>query len=408
MKTVVFKQILAEGIEQIYHNRLRSFLTVLGIILGVSSLIVMFSIINAGKKRSMDWMKRWINKVSVNYRPLSRMSKEEKTHSKIFGITYFDYEALKASGIKDIYDITPVQSSWDKVKYGDSEIETQITGSINAYLTDEEFELAQGRCFTSDDHEYAEKVCLIGHTILQKVFKSQYPVDKYLKIGSENYRVIGVLKEYIVPGRGNQRWGEWRNSRVVIPIQTMMYRVKGDKVIELSYRIKEISDSETINENVKEILLRRRGYEDFTLDSNTQNILEFQKTQNMWNAILALIAIVSLVVSGIGITNIMLATMKDRIKEIGLKKSLGATSGNIKLQFLMESSLLSLMGGLAGVLIGSVFSFFAQKSIDMEVAVNIPIILLALLFAIAVGVISGFYPAVKASNIVPVEALRYE
>ena len=409
MKLSLFGEIIKEGLDQIYVNRMRSFLTVLGIILGVSSLIVMFSLINAGKQRSLRWMSRWINKITVSYMPPSRMQKEEKLHSKEFGISYYDYLAIKDADIKGIKDLNPTQNTYTTVNTKLDKQETRVVGATNTYLNDENYELNTGRYFISDDELFAERSVIIGSEIAKNFFKdSNNCVGKFIKISGKNFRVIGVLKAVEGWGKRKNRWTRWINSVLIIPLNTMMLRLNGNKRISLSYRIDSVDEMTILNEKVKKVLLTRRGVEDFSLENRGQDIQEYQKNQAMWNFILAIIAMISLIVGGIGITNIMLATIKERIREIGLKKAIGATANNIKFQFVIESTILALLGGIVGVILGIGFSTFSQFILGLEGNLNLFIIGISLIFSLLVGFISGLYPAIKAGNIPPIDALRYQ
>ncbi len=409
MKLTLFGEIVKEGLDQIYINRMRSFLTVLGIILGVSSLIVMFSLINAGKQRSLRWMSRWINKVTVSYMPPSRMQKSEKLHSKEFGISYYDYLALKKAHIPGLKELNPTQTTYTQVNTKLNKQETRVVGGTNIYLNDGDYELDKGRYFIDDDETFVDRSVIIGSEIAKNFFRNPNNcVGKFIKISGKNFKVIGVLKK--VPGWGKRknRWTRWINSILVVPLKTMMLRLNGNKKISLSYRVDSVNNMEAINVKVKKAIIARRGVEDFSLENRGEDIQEFQKNQNMWNFILAIIAMISLIVGGIGITNIMLATIKERIREIGLKKAIGATANNIKFQFITESTILALLGGIIGVILGIAFSSLSQMILGLQGNLNLFIILVSLIFSLLVGLISGFYPAVKAGNIPPIDALRYE
>ncbi|MCK4644278.1 ABC transporter permease [bacterium] len=408
MKLSLIGEIVYEGIDQIIANKVRSMLTLLGIILGVTSLIVMFSLLKAASERNEQWTKRWVNKVNVSYLPPYRASKDQKIRSKEFGIQYSDYLALKDADIEGINQISATQQGWYHIKSKENSSEIRVQGADNNYLLDEDYKLLQGRQFLSDDEYYAEKVCIIGSSVARDFFKGN-ALDKIIKINNRGFRIIGVLEEIKGSGR-HSRWAEWRNNILVVPLRTMMLRLKGEKSVSLSYRLDDPGKSEEVNEAAKAVIYRRRGTEDFSLESRAENIIEFQKMQAMWGMVLGLISVISLIVGGIGITNIMLATIKDRIKEIGLKKSIGATSTDVKVQFLIEATLLSLFGGILGTLTGVLLSTSAVSAMDFGVKsrVHPQIILIGLLFALVVGLLSGLYPAIKASRVSPIEALRYE
>lgn len=383
--------IVKMAFQSILSNKLRTFLTMLGIIIGVFSVIVLVSIgqgATAGVTNSISSMGSNIISVSVTDRRKN--------------IKYDDiYELEKLDGVKNV---TPVYSSRATVKF---DLETadnvSIVGGNESYLNINNYEVEEGRAITPIDVDYRNAVAVIGQTTVKNLFGTENPINQVVSVKGEKYTIVGVLKSKESSITGDS------NDVIIVPVTTLMRQNKTTLLSSFTVQAKSAEDSAKATQNVKDFLLKYFGDEDsYRVFSQDQLLSVMNEATAMLTAMLGGIAGISLLVGGIGIMNIMLVTVTERTREIGIRKAIGAGRSNILIQFLIESSVISGIGGFIGVALGIIVSNILSSVLDLEISVNLAIIVGAFIFSLIVGVFFGLYPANKASKLRPVDALQYE
>ncbi len=406
-----FKSTLIMAIRSLKINRMRSMLTSLGIIIGVSAVIIMLAVGSGASKRiakdmeSMGSNLLMVRSASANSGGV-RMGLGTKP-----SLTMKDAEAI-LKNCRGILAVAPYSSGTQQLTYGNQNWSTTIGGTTGSYLFIRNYEISSGRNLAQEDIQNSAKVAIIGSTVATELFGDVDPINKTMRIGNVPFKIVGLLKT-----KGQSGMGMDQDDLVFIPITTAQKKVFGTdfpgsiKMINVKATDSEIL--ETTQEDITELLRNRHHIGKLQDDDfEIRNLAEMQETikssaQTM-SILLGAIASVSLLVGGIGIMNIMLVSVTERTKEIGIRMAIGAKASDIRIQFLIESFLLSIIGGVIGVIIGIV----GAKSIELFSSMSISIsgfsIALALGFSGAIGVLFGYYPAYKASLLNPIDALRYE
>ena len=392
-------------------NKLRSALTSLGIIIGVSAVIIMLAIGTGASKQVQA------NMESMGSNLLTIRSSSARTGGVSLGIgtcpslTLKDATAIEKM-IADIDAVAPVSNESKQVMYGNQNWQTTVYGTTPKYLYAKNYEIDLGRRFSFEDVKNSAKVCLIGSTVATELFGDVSPIDKVIRIGNVPFKVLGTLKTKGSSGPFDQ------DDLIFIPITTAQKKLFG---VAFPGTVKMIivkgQDADTLNnveKNIEELLKQRHNIgKNQVNDFEIRNSAEFQEkmksTVQTFAILLASIASVSLLVGGIGIMNIMLVSVTERTKEIGIRMAIGARASDIRWQFLIESFLLSMIGGLIGVATGIIgaksVEFFSE---GMSISISLFSIFLSLGFSGLVGIAFGYYPAYKASLLNPIDALRYE
>lgn len=407
-----FLRVLKESITSIFSNKMRTFLTVLGIVIGVGAVIGMLSI---GEGASESILGQ-IESIGTNTVYVMPGGGSDVTNPK--SLTLTDAEALSnRTRAPHIQNVTPVLMGQTSYSSGNSRYQTVVIGSYSEYVDVTGLEIAEGEYLSASDVDTNAAVVVIGPDLVKELFgRSSGVVGNTVRINNFPYRVIGVTK-----ARGGTQFAN-PDMQAFMPITTMQLRVfRQSNPDEVEYIIVQAQDSQSIPQAIieaQEVLrethrLTPRQADDFTL-TNQEDVMDIaNQITNILTILLAGIAGISLLVGGIGIMNIMLVTVTERTNEIGLRKALGARKSDIMLQFLTESALLSLIGGVIGIALGwgiarIVESVAANSGTPFVPVVQIQSILLSTVFSMLVGVFFGWYPAQKAANLEPVDALRYE
>ncbi len=399
------------AINSLKVNKLRSALTSLGIIIGVSAVIIMLAIGTGASKQVQA------NMESMGSNLLTIRSTSARTGGVSLGIgtrpslTLKDATAIEKM-IPDIDAVAPVSNESKQVMYGNQNWQTTVYGTTPKYLYAKNYEIDLGRRFSFEDVKNSAKVCLIGSTVATELFGDVSPIDKVIRIGNVPFKVLGTLKTKGSSGPFDQ------DDLIFIPITTAQKKLFG---VAFPGTVKMIivkgQDADTLNnveKNIEELLKQRHNIgKNQVNDFEIRNSAEFQEkmksTVQTFAILLASIASVSLLVGGIGIMNIMLVSVTERTKEIGIRMAIGARASDIRWQFLIESFLLSMIGGLIGVATGIIgaksVEFFSE---GMSISISLFSIFLSLGFSGLVGIAFGYYPAYKASLLNPIDALRYE
>ncbi len=392
-------------------NKLRSALTVLGIVIGVSAVIAMIAV-GAGAKAQITEHIASMGSNLLMIRSGSSTSGGLRMGSgTVPTLTVEDSEAI-LSEIPSVKYVAPDLPGVAQVVFGNQNWSTSITGTMPEMLEIRNWPLASGRCFTQQEVNGAAKVCLVGWTVMENLFEGSDPTGQTIRIKNIPFAVVGLLSH-----KGQSGPGHDHDDTIIIPLTTAQKRLFGAQfpgmVRGIAVQVKEL---ELIKETERQInaLLRQRhrippgGDNDFTVRNLTEAMTSAEESANVMSLLLGAIASISLIVGGIGIMNIMLVSVTERTREIGIRIAVGAKSKDILLQFLIESLVLSLMGGLLGIGIGIGGTYVLSSLTEWPTLLSTKAILLSFLFAGSVGVFFGFYPARKASLLDPIEALRYE
>ena len=406
-----YKSTVKMAINSLKVNKLRSALTSLGIIIGVSAVIIMLAIGSGASKKVQA------NMEAMGSNMLTIRSASARTGGVSMGIGTKPSLTLKDAisiekNILNVDAVAPVSNEAKQLMYGNQNWQTTVYGTTPKYLYIKNYEIELGRGFTFEDVKNSAKVAIIGSTVATELFGDVSPINKVIRVGNVPFKVLGTLKTKGSMGPMDQ------DDLIFIPITTAQKKLFG---VVFPGTVKMIvvkgTDSDTLNKvetDIDELLTARHNIGKYqTKDFEIRNSAEFQEkmksTVQTFAILLASIASVSLLVGGIGIMNIMLVSVTERTKEIGIRKALGARASDIRCQFLIESFLLSVTGGLIGVVTG----VLGAKAVEifsegMSVSISLFSILISLGFSGLVGIGFGYYPAYKASLLNPIEALRYE
>lgn len=390
---------------------MRSILTSLGIIIGVSAVIIMLAVgSGASKKIAKDMESMGSNLLMI--RSASAKSGGVRMGSGTRPtLTMKDAEAIEAK-CRGILALAPYSSEAKQLTYGNQNWSTSVGGTTMPYFMIRNYEIESGRGFLPEDNKNSTKVAIIGQTVSTELFGDVDPIGKTVRIGNVPFKVVGLLKK-----KGSSGMGQDQDDMVFIPITTAQRKVFGtDFPGTVNMIAVKAQNDEVINiaqEDITELLHHRHNIgKNQENDFEIRNLAEMQETiksaTKTMSLLLGAIASVSLIVGGIGIMNIMLVSVTERTKEIGIRMAIGAKASDIRIQFLIESFLLSMIGGLIGVFIGVSGALLMQKFGGMNVAITLESILLSMGFSAAIGIGFGYYPAYKASLLNPIDALRYE
>jgi len=401
--------LLKIALKALNNNKMRCFLTMLGVIIGVGAVIAMLAI-GQGSKNSI---KAQISEMGSNmimiFPGAERRGGVRQSSDDMQTLKPSDYEAL-VNQASTIANITPTVNGSGQWINGNNNYPSQAQGVNTQYLDIRQRKVTQGEMFTEEDVKRAAKVCVVGKTLVENLFPDGTdPIGKVVRFGSIPMTIIGVLDE-----KGYNTMGQDQDDLALVPYTTVMKRVLATDYLQgiQASAINEDMTDETINE-ITEILRTqhklRDGEEDnFTIRSMQELAEMISSTSSMMTVLLAAVAGISLLVGGIGIMNIMIVSVTERTREIGLRMSIGATGRDIMMQFLIDAIIISVTGGVIGILTGALatwmISFFAHWPVQIDVAA----VILSFVVCTAIGIIFGFYPAAKASNLDPIEAIRYE
>ena len=405
-----FKSTLKIALNSLKVNKMRSALTSLGIIIGVAAVIVMLAIGEGANKQVQA------NMESMGSNLLTIRSATAKTGGVSMGmgtkptLSVKDAEAIKRTA-RGVESVAPFMNSAKQVMYGNQNWSTTVYGITASYLYVKNYEMDLGRSLNRDDDNNASKVCLIGKTIERELFGDVNPIDKTIRVGNVPFRVIGTIKAKGQMGPMDQ------DDLIFIPLTTAQRKVFGTDfpgaVNQIIVKASSLEDTNIAQQDINEILRRRHNLgktqeNDFEIRNSAEFQEKMKSTVQTFAILLASIASVSLVVGGIGIMNIMLVSVTERTKEIGIRMAIGARAMDIRMQFLIEALVLSLLGGLIGVVLGIGIALLVGVLFNTKIVITIAPILLSFGFSGLVGIGFGYYPAYKASLLNPIDALRYE
>jgi putative ABC transport system permease protein len=395
-------------------NALRSFLTMLGIIIGIASVIVMVSV-SSGSKQEIEKAIDQLGSNMLSIRPGARRSGGR--HSGAGSAAPFTEKDVKRMKDKFAFleGVSGSVNTNAPVIYGNKNWTTSVTGIHIDYIDVRQWVIEEGRNFTDREIRAGGKVAIVGQDIIENLFEGSSPLDARIRIKNVPFKVIGTLK-----GKGESSWGRSQDDIIFIPISTARMRVVGrsarsvpDIVGNIYLTVNLDRDINIAEEELEEFMRELRkiapgAQDDFSVRNFSEFIRARNETSSTLGLLLAATAAIALLVGGIGIMNIMLVSVTERTREIGLRLAIGARRNDILMQFLVEAVTLCLIGSFFGVAIGVGTGGLIRQMSDIPVLLNIPIIFIAISSATLVGIFFGFYPAKKASQMNPIDALRYE
>jgi len=401
---------MREALLALRANRMRSFLTMLGMIIGVGSVVAMLAIGQGVQARVEASIKSMGSNLFIVLPGATSANGVRTGFGGAQNLTVEDARAL--AGARNVLAVAPVVQSTAQVIYGAQNWSTTIIGSTADYFTVRDWSVSSGYAFDQPEEQSAAQVALIGKQIASNLFGDDNPVGETLRIRNIPFQVIGVLGS-----KGQSLDGRDQDDTIVIPITTAQRKLSGNRFRSAVRMIMVQAASEQAMPQVERDLrdsLRQRhrlvddAEDDFTLQNLTAAANTAAETTAVMSLLLGAIASISLLVGGIGIMNIMLVSVTERTREIGIRMAIGARPGSIRLQFLLEAVMISLVGCLLGVMLGVLGAYIAATAFDLLVIVTASSMLLAFGVAGAIGIFFGFYPANRASQLKPIEALRFQ
>ncbi len=397
------------ALKALNNNKMRCFLTMLGVIIGVGAVIAMLAI-GQGSKNSI---KAQISEMGSNmimiFPGAERRGGVRQSSEDMQTLKPADYEAI-VNQATTIAHITPTVNGSGQWINGNNNYPSQAQGVNTQFLDIRQRKVAKGEMFTEEDVKTAAKVCVLGQTLVDNLFPDGTdPIGKIVRFGKIPMTVIGVLEE-----KGYNTMGQDQDDLALVPYTTVMKRVLATDYLQgiQASAIDEEMTEQTIEE-ITEILRTQHKLRDgednnFTIRSMQELAEMISSTSSMMTVLLAAVAGISLLVGGIGIMNIMIVSVTERTREIGLRMSIGATGRDIMMQFLIEAVIISVTGGILGILLGAGATWMISAIAHWPVQIDASSVILSFVVCTVIGIIFGFYPAAKASNLDPIEAIRYE
>ncbi|MBK9339557.1 MAG: ABC transporter permease [Rhodoferax sp.] len=385
----------------------------LGIIIGVAAVITMIAVGRGATDRVQEQMKGLGSNIMLVMPGGLTQGGVRLGASTGQGLSEDDANAI-ARDVPEVQVAAPSMRSGAQVIAGNTNWSTSIMGSTNDYLEAREWPLQSGRTFEAAEIQGSAKVAMVGVTVATQLFGDSDPLEQVIRIKKVPVTIIGVLSK-----KGQNSLGQDQDDIVIVPLSTYRNRIQGGtagklkRVSVISVKVKEGQSMKVAEENIKDLLRQRMkvqpgGDEPFTIRNITEILQAQEESSKVMTMLLAAVAGISLVIGGIGIMNIMLVSVTERTREIGLRMAVGARGKDILTQFLIEACTLSLIGGAIGVALGAVATWAVGQFAGWQVSMTATSILLATGFSAFVGVFFGFYPAHKASKLLPIQALRYE
>ena len=394
------------AMSSIRRNVLRSVLTLLGIVIGVGAVIAMVTLGNGASTKVQENLAKLGSNMLIVRPGQSTFGPGGTSDARAFDER--DVAALK-NNLTGIKGVAPTAQKQAKTVYGSLNYDTSVTGTNSDWFAVQDWTLADGRVFSDSEMRAGASVCVIGATITRELFGAQDPIGERLRIGNFSCEVIGHMA-----AKGQSAFGSDQDSIVVLPLRTYHRRIAGNtRVGTISISVIDANDISRVQRDAEDVLRERRRIvpgeeDDFTIRDLTQILATMASTTTILTGLLGAVAAVSLLVGGIGIMNIMLVSVTERTREIGIRLAIGALERQVLTQFLVEAVVLALFGGVLGIAIG--LGLAAAGSAVMDVPFNADLRVIALAFAVSalIGVVFGFFPARRAARLDPIEALRRE
>lgn len=404
-------EIFRTAVSSLWANRTRSLLTMLGVVIGVGAVIAMVAIGN-GANAQMQGVISAMGSNMIIVRPgAPTTGGVRQSAGSGARLTLSDIRAIEEE-CWSIQYIAPQVTTGTQLIYENSNWPSSVVGTTPGFFNIRDFVPQLGRLLDDEDERTAAKVCVIGQTVATELFGTADPLGKFIRINKIPFEVVGVLA-----AKGQSAMGQDQDDTVIVPITTAQRRLVrsglADSVSMAFVQAKDISMMDSAIAEIRALLRQRHRLgaekeDDFEIRNMTQMMESMAQSTRVMTLLLGAVASISLLVGGIGIMNIMLVSVTERTREIGIRMAIGARRGDIRTQFLLEAMILSLLGGIVGILLGFVASQFVTRVMLWPTSVSLAAVALAAGFSCFVGVFFGFYPAWKASLLRPIDALRFE
>lgn len=397
------------AISSLFRNKMRTLLTMLGIIIGIASVIAMVSLGQASTQNVQSELSSMGSNMIMIMPARQMRGGVNMGNASSKSLDQNDLNALQKNTVY-VAKVSPMVGTSKQLIFGSNNHPCSVNGVSQDYLDIRKYELKDGIMFTEEDVKRYAKVCVIGQTVVKELFTNgENPIGQTIRFGSIPMTVIGTLAS-----KGQNGMGEDQDDIVFAPYTTIQKRFSGINYFNMMFAsATSEEESELAATEITYILrsnhgIKSGGTDDFEIRTQEELVSSINSVNQMLTMLLAAIASISLVVGGIGIMNIMYVTVTERTKEIGLRMAIGARNSDIKMQFLTESIILSLIGGVIGILVGLLVSYGASKLLNWPFVVSEKAILISFLVCAFTGIFFGWYPAKKAANMDPISALRYE
>jgi len=399
------------GIVDMVHNVGRTLITMLGVILGTMSIIAVLALVQGGREQSIRWLEErgGVLKLSIDTKWTFDLDKRSQIYDQRLMLK--DMRLIR-NYFPDLLNFSPESSKWLQMKYKDKNYSTRVNGVFPAYQEADNFHIGEGRFITEFDIEQANRVIAIGVRVKDALFGKENALGKNITIRNSQFKVIGIMEEKkmeIAGWRGHNPM-DWLNRQSFIPLTTMIKKLFADQSIsEINFQVASAEMVKPTQERLNQFLKALRGGEEiFEVRANSDRLENIQKSSRDTQLILMIVGGISLIVGGIVITNISLASVKERLREIGVRMAVGAKRKDILVQFLIQTTFMSLLGGIVGVIMGLALLRALEKFLSSPTSANPNMIIIALVLSVGVGFVAGFFPAMQASRSDPIKILRYE
>jgi putative ABC transport system permease protein len=392
--------------QSIRRNAMRSVLTLLGIVIGVAAVIAMVTIGSGTSQKVQDNLAKLGSNMLILRPGQSTFGPGGATEARAF-----DERTVSAlrSNLTSVRALAPTAQKNAKIVFGALNYDTTVTGTDSNYFVAQDWSFREGRPFTDSEIRSGASVCVIGSTIVSELYGTLDPLGSRLRVGSFACEVIGVLDS-----KGQSAFGTDQDNTVLMPLRTFHRRIAGNtRIGSISISVAERGDIPRVQAETEAVLREVRRVsngeeDDFTVRDMTQIANTMAMTSTLLTGLLGAVAAVSLLVGGIGIMNIMLVSVTERTREIGIRLAIGALERQVLTQFLVESIVLALFGGIIGIMIGLALAGTASVLMDVPFAADIRVIAMAFVVSAVIGVVFGYFPARRAARLDPIEALRHE